>query len=78
MDAQDLQFPHESFDYVLCGFALGSIADPARALGEIGRVLRPAGRLGLVQASGWFFQHDPRWIWQEDVFRRARRPSSAL
>jgi ubiquinone/menaquinone biosynthesis C-methylase UbiE len=74
MNAQDLQFPDESFDYVLCGFALGSIVDPARALGEMRRVLRPAGRLGLVHASGWFFQHDPRWIWQEDVFRRAGVP----
>lgn len=74
MDAQDLRFPDESFDYVLCGFALGSIPDPARALGEMRRVLRPAGRLGLVHASGWFFQHDPRWIWQEDVFRCAGVP----
>jgi SAM-dependent methyltransferase len=74
MDAQDLGFPDASFDYVLCGFALGSIPDPARALGEMRRVLRPAGRLGLVHASGWFFQHDPRWTWQEDVFRRAGVP----
>jgi SAM-dependent methyltransferase len=74
MDAQDLEFSDESFDYVLCGFALGSIPDPARALGEMRRVLGPAGRLGLVHARGWFFQHDPRWIWQEDVFRRAGVP----
>ena len=71
MDAHDLQFPDESFDYVLCGFALGSIPDPALALREMGRVLRSAGRLGLVHATGWFFQHDPRWTWQEDVFRQA-------
>lgn len=74
MDAQDLQFADESFDCVLCGFALGSIPDPARALSEMWRTLRPAGRLGLVHARGWFFQHDPCWTWQEDVFRRAGVP----
>jgi O-methyltransferase / aklanonic acid methyltransferase len=74
MDAQDLQFADESFDCVLCGFALGSIPDPARALSEMQRVLRRAGRLGLVHARGWFFQHDPRWTWQEDVFRQAGVP----
>jgi SAM-dependent methyltransferase len=74
MDAQDLQFADESFDCVLCGFALGSIPDPARALSEMRRTLQPAGRLGLVHARGWFFQHDPRWTWQEDVFRRAGVP----
>jgi SAM-dependent methyltransferase len=74
MDAQDLEFADESFDCVLCGFALGSIPDPARALSEMRRTLRPAGRLGLVHARGWFFQHDPRWTWQEDVFRRAGVP----
>jgi ubiquinone/menaquinone biosynthesis C-methylase UbiE len=71
MDAQALEFANEWFDYVLCGFALGSIPDPARALSEMRRVLRPAGRLGLVHAPGWFFQHDPRWLWQEDLFRQA-------
>jgi SAM-dependent methyltransferase len=74
MDARDLQFADESFDCVLCGFALGSIPDPARALSEMRRTLRPAGRLGLVHARGWFFQHDPRWTWQEDVFGRAGVP----
>ena len=74
MDAQALEFPDDSFDYVLCGFALGSISDPAQALGEMRRVLRPSGRLGLVHAKGWFFQHDPLWRWQEDAFRRVGVP----
>ena len=74
MDAQALEFAAESFDYVLCGFALASISDPEQALGEMWRVLRPGGRLGLVHAKGWFFQHDPLWRWQEDAFRRVGVP----
>lgn len=55
MDAQDLQFADESFDCVLCGFALGSIPDPARALSEMRRTLRPAGRLASsTQGAGSF------------------------
>src|SRR5437870_7664265 len=31
--------------------------------------LRPGGRIGLLDAFGWYFQHDPRWAWQEEVLR---------
>ena len=46
--AQQLPFADASFDTVLCTFGLCAIGDPAAAVGEMVRVLRPGGRLILV------------------------------
>lgn len=47
-DAQNLSFPDESFDSVVCTFSLCNIPDERRAVQEMKRVLRPGGRLVLV------------------------------
>jgi ubiquinone/menaquinone biosynthesis C-methylase UbiE len=47
-DAQALDFPDESFDTVLCALGLCAIPDDRRAVAEMARVLRPGGRLLLV------------------------------
>ncbi|MDE3720678.1 methyltransferase domain-containing protein [Nocardiopsis sp. N85] len=47
-DAQDLPFGDGDFDTVLCALALCAIPDQRRALTEMHRVLRPGGRLLLV------------------------------
>src|SRR5204863_9364628 len=47
-DAQALDFPDESFDTVLCALGLCAIPDDRRAVTEMARVLRPGGRLLLV------------------------------
>ncbi|MDS0140705.1 MULTISPECIES: class I SAM-dependent methyltransferase [unclassified Amycolatopsis] len=46
--AHELPFAEASFDTVLCTFGLCAIPDPAAAVGEMVRVLRPGGRLILV------------------------------
>jgi ubiquinone/menaquinone biosynthesis C-methylase UbiE len=47
MDAQQLALPDASFDVVLCSLGLMYLPEPAQALREMHRVLRPGGRLGL-------------------------------
>jgi ubiquinone/menaquinone biosynthesis C-methylase UbiE len=45
MDAEHLEFPNNSFDYVVTTFVLCTIPDPLKALKEIRRVLKPSGEL---------------------------------
>jgi ubiquinone/menaquinone biosynthesis C-methylase UbiE len=47
-DAQALNFPDGSFDTVVCTLALCAIPDDRQAVTEMARVLRPGGRLLLV------------------------------
>lgn len=48
-DAGALDFADERFDTVLCTLGLCSVPDDARAVAEMTRVLRPGGRLVLVE-----------------------------
>ncbi|MBE1493394.1 ubiquinone/menaquinone biosynthesis C-methylase UbiE [Amycolatopsis lexingtonensis] len=55
-DAQALPFEDASFDTVVCTFGLCAIPDPAAAVAEMARVLRPGGRLILadhVVSTSW-------------------------
>src|SRR5512132_2716010 len=47
-DAQALELPDASFDTVVCTLSLCSIPDDRRAIAEMKRVLRPGGRLLLL------------------------------
>lgn len=47
-DAHNLEFEDGSFDCVVCTFSLCNIPDVDRAVGEMKRVLRPGGKLILV------------------------------
>jgi ubiquinone/menaquinone biosynthesis C-methylase UbiE len=61
-DAQQLTFEDASFDTVVCTVSLCGIPDNAAAIGEMKRVLRPGGRLLLVDhiGSSW----PPIWLVQ--------------
>ncbi|WP_328747215.1 class I SAM-dependent methyltransferase [Streptomyces sp. NBC_00285] len=55
-DAHALSFPDASFDTVVCTFSLCAIPDDRQAVAEMIRVLRPGGRLLLLDhviSSGW-------------------------
>ncbi|HYI16499.1 MAG TPA: methyltransferase domain-containing protein [Thermomicrobiales bacterium] len=47
MDAEQLDFPDETFDHVLCGFGIMFFPNCDRTLGEFRRVLKPGGRIGV-------------------------------
>ncbi len=47
-DAQELPFPDASLDAVVCALSLCNIPDDRRAVAEMKRVLRPRGRLLLL------------------------------
>lgn len=50
-DAQALPFPDAEFDLVTVAFGLRNIADTARGLAEMSRVLKPGGRLAILEFS---------------------------
>lgn len=64
-DAEDLPFASDTFDTVVCALGLCSIPDNARAVGEMARVLRPGGRLLLLDHVGSTFaplRWAQRWV----------------
>lgn len=48
-DAEALPFPDESFDAAVASLVFCSIGDPARAAGELQRVVKPGGRVRLLE-----------------------------
>ncbi len=50
-DAQSLPLPDQSVDIVSIAFGIRNVADPAAAIAEFSRVLRPGGRLIILEFS---------------------------
>ena len=50
-DAMTTPFPSDTFDCATIGFGLRNMDDPAACLRELLRVLRPAGRLVVLELS---------------------------
>ncbi len=48
-DAQDLPFADASFDVVSIAFGIRNVADPTKAIHEFRRVLKPGGRLIVLE-----------------------------
>lgn len=47
-DVESLPFPNESFDLVVCGSALHHFPDAQRVFGEMNRVCRTGGKIGII------------------------------
>ena len=56
-DARELPLPDQSVDAIICGFGLRNVPDLPRAIAECARVLRPGGRIVVLD----FFQPQT-WI----------------
>jgi len=51
VECSQLPFPDASFDGLVCGYALRNFTDLAGALVETGRVLRPGGRVAILEVD---------------------------
>lgn len=72
-DAERLPFGDASFDTVLCALSLCTIPSPAAAVGEMRRVLRPGGRLLLLDHIGstWPPLYAAQWVAERFTIRAA-------
>lgn len=66
-DAESIPYPAESFDAAICTNSFHHYSEPVRALREIRRVLKPRGRLVLLDAD----RSGCSWVWLWDRFNRA-------
>jgi len=66
-DAQSLPFPTDEFQLVTIAFGLRNIAEPDRGLTEMFRVVRPGGRIAILEFSKpqhWLFGRLYRWYFR--------------
>lgn len=73
-DIFNLAMPRDSFDAVLVHQVLHFLDDPARALREAARLLRPGGRLVVVD----FAPHDLEFLREAHAHRRLGFPQDAV
>lgn len=64
MDAENMEFPDNSFDYVVITFVLCTIPEPVKALKEMRRVLKPSGELIALEHVHSSY---PLIAWFEDL-----------
>jgi len=58
MNAEQLDFPDDSFDLVTSFHTISVVSDPDRMMSEIVRVCRPGGRILIIN----HFRSENRWI----------------
>ncbi|MGH3292876.1 MAG: class I SAM-dependent methyltransferase [Trebonia sp.] len=73
MDAAALQFPGATFDLVVAGFAVHIMPDPAAAVAEVKRVLRPGGQFAFTVPGRADGAPDPWADPLDDLFAEYRK-----
>jgi demethylmenaquinone methyltransferase/2-methoxy-6-polyprenyl-1,4-benzoquinol methylase len=73
-DAMNLDFKDASFDVVSIAFGIRNVADPSTALAEFRRVLRPSGRLVILEFSR---PSNPILRWVSDLYTMRLMPITA-
>jgi ubiquinone/menaquinone biosynthesis C-methylase UbiE len=78
-NAPDLDFPDDSFDTVIFSLVLCTIPDPARALREARRVLRPGGEIRFYEhvrsEEPWLAARQDRFLKPWRWFNRGCHPN---
>jgi len=70
-DAMAMPFRDATFDTAVSGLVFCSVPDPVKGLGEVRRVLRPAGTLRMLE----HVRHEKRWIARlQDLIQPAWTP----
>ena len=70
LDGQRIDLQDASVDAALCTFTLCTVPDPVAALREIARVLKPGGRLHLLEHGAAPDANVARWQRRLDPFER--------
>ena len=72
-DATEVPLPDGSTDAATIAFGIRNVAEPTRALGELRRVVRPGGRIAILEFGspetpvlrslyGWYFRRVLPWV----------------
>jgi demethylmenaquinone methyltransferase/2-methoxy-6-polyprenyl-1,4-benzoquinol methylase len=61
-DAQELPFDNNTFDAITMGFGLRNVTEPGKALSEMSRVLKPGGRVFVLEFS------KPAYAWLQKLY----------
>lgn len=62
--ASDLPFRDASFDSILCTEVLEHLESPQACIAEIGRVLKPGGRVYITAPQNWPLHYEPYDYWR--------------
>lgn len=77
-DAHALKLEDSRFDVVYCRWLLEHVADPAKVLLEMRRVLKPGGRVFVLENDVSLQRYDPRAPLAEDLWGRIARLQGLL
>lgn len=71
-DAQNLPFTDDSLDIAVTSYSLHHMPDPARVVREMARVVKPGGRVGIIDISA---SEDPTAAALSNRIEKTRDPS---
>lgn len=67
MDAENLDFPSETFEHILCGFGIFFFPDYKIALNEFMRVLKEGGRFSFTT---FLRKSDEKFNWLQELYEK--------
>lgn len=72
----DLPFEDECFDLIISRYVVWTLPDPVKALKEWGRLLKPGGRIGIIDGNWYYHYYRSRlgrlWADMNGLFYKVR------